>query len=176
VVAVRGVPATGDVPPEAWRVPPETPGVEGYDELGPGARLPEGVPPMDEAVYEALRIERGVPRMGSELDETTIPAAAGVVDRAVSFTKGCYTGQELVARIDSRGGNVPSRLLLVATGAEMVPAGAALLVEGEEVGSVTSAAAGVALAYVKRRVSPPAEALARWDGGETRVRVDALPG
>ena len=50
-----------------------------------------------------LRIEAGVPMMGAELTEQTIPAEAGVVDRTVSFTKGCYTGQELVARIDSRG-------------------------------------------------------------------------
>ena len=51
--------------------------------------------------------------MGRELDEHTIPAEAGVVDRSVSFTKGCYTGQELVAHVDSRGSNTapqaPSR-------------------------------------------------------------------
>ena len=58
---------------------------------------------------EALRIEAGVPANGAELTDATIPAEAGqwLIDASVSFTKGCYTGQELVARIDSRGGNVP---------------------------------------------------------------------
>ena len=61
---------------------------------------------------EALRIECGVPANGAELTEATIPAEAGqwLIDASVSFTKGCYTGQELVARIDSRGGNVPRPL------------------------------------------------------------------
>jgi folate-binding protein YgfZ len=60
--------------------------------------------------YEAVRIEAGFPRHGAELDERTIPAEAGLVEASVSFTKGCYTGQELVARIDSRGSNVPRHL------------------------------------------------------------------
>ena len=49
--------------------------------------------------------------MGAELTAKTIPHETGIVERTVSFTKGCYTGQELVARIDSRGGNVPRRLV-----------------------------------------------------------------
>jgi len=55
-------------------------------------------------------VEAGFPRHGRELDDRTIPAEAGLVEACVSFTKGCYTGQELVARIDSRGSNVPRRL------------------------------------------------------------------
>ncbi|HET6966518.1 MAG TPA: hypothetical protein VFH58_17230 [Acidimicrobiales bacterium] len=88
---------------------PPWPGVEGADVL-----LPDGLPagldvrPADE--YEARRILAGIPRMGAELDERTIPAETGLVAMTASFTKGCYTGQELVARIDSRGGNVPKRL------------------------------------------------------------------
>lgn len=120
--------------------------------------------------YERLRIASGVPRMGRELDESTIPASAGIVDRSVSWTKGCYTGQELVARIDSRGDKVPTKLRRI-TGE--VPEGATLHVGDREVGHVTSAAAGVALGYVRREVEPPADAVARWVGGETTVRIEA---
>jgi folate-binding protein YgfZ len=108
--------------------------------------------------------------MGRELDESTIPASAGIVDRSVSWTKGCYTGQELVARIDSRGDKVPTKLRRI-TGE--VPEGATLHVGDREVGHVTSAAAGVALGYVRREVEPPADAVARWVGGETTVRIEA---
>ena len=63
------------------------------------------------AAFEAARIEAGVPEMGHELTDKTIPQEAGaLVEHAVSFTKGCYTGQELVARLDARGGNVARRL------------------------------------------------------------------
>ena len=104
--------------------------------------------------YEAARIRAGWPAMGKEVDESTIPASLGVVDMAVSFTKGCYTGQELVARIDSRGGKTPTKLVGVraATAAE----GDAVVVDGNEVGRVTSAAGDVALAMVRREVELPA--------------------
>jgi aminomethyltransferase len=133
--------------------------------------------------YEVVRIEAGVPRMGNELNERTIPAEAGqdVIDRAVSFTKGCFTGQELVARIDSRGGRVP-RLLrgLVITAGALAPAGATVEVDGAVVGTLTSVSpspdgGAVALAYVKRDVTPPAAATLRWDGGEGRARLEGLP-
>ena len=141
------------------------PEVEGFvDLLGPAADLP---PDPDD--YEERRIRAGVPRMGSELDESTIPAAAGVVERSVSFTKGCYTGQELVARIDSRGGNTPTRLRTLEV--EGAPTGAEVVVDGKAVGAVTSAAGGVALAYLRREVEPPADAVVRWEGGEAPARV-----
>jgi folate-binding protein YgfZ len=103
--------------------------------------------------YESLRIRAGVPRMGSEIDETTIPASLGVVDQAVSFTKGCYTGQELVARIDSRGGHAPTKLVGYRG---VAVAGDTVVVDGREVGRITSAGAGVALALVRRDVTVPA--------------------
>jgi folate-binding protein YgfZ len=127
----------------------------GVDLLGPGVELPSGVDPGDEADYERWRIGAGMPRMGAELDERTIPAEAGVVDRSVSFAKGCYTGQELVARIDSRGDRVPTKLRRVLGRAQV---GDELVVDGRAVGTVTSAAEGVALAYVRRDVEVPAEA------------------
>ena len=185
-VAVRGegaeLPELPELPGRIWAVEPETPGVSGYDLLGPGAALPAGVTRGEPEDYEALRIERGVPRMGAELTERTIPAEAGVVDRTASFTKGCYTGQELVARIDSRGGNVPRRLRgVVVEGDEVPPAGAVVLVGDAEIGAVTSSAwsgalaAAVALAYAKRGTEVPSPCTLRWDGGAAGGRLVELP-
>lgn len=114
----------------------------------------EGVP-GDLEEYEALRIKAGMPAMGHEIDESTIPASLGqsVLDAAVSFTKGCYTGQELVARMDSREASAPTKLVGY-VGAAAV--GDPVAVDGREVGRVTSAARGVALALVRRDVEVPA--------------------
>jgi folate-binding protein YgfZ len=131
---------------------------------------------------ERLRIETGVPAMGAELTGATIPAEAGVVERSVSFTKGCFTGQELVARIESRGGHVPRHLRgLVADAGEQPPAGAPVVVEGADVGKVTSAApapgadGSLALAYVGRAVTPPAAAEVRLGGEALPVTIVDLP-
>jgi tRNA-modifying protein YgfZ len=187
-LAVRGAgSASLGVPPVGtWRVVAETPTVPGFDLLGPAPEPPEGARWVGFEAYEALRIEAGVPRMGTDLDGDTIPAAAGVVDRSVSFTKGCYTGQELVARIDSRGGTTPTRLCGVVVGDGAVPPpGATLRVAGEEksAGALTSTApapgrgpgVAVALAYVRRAVAVPAEAVVVWDGGEAPARIVPLP-
>lgn len=115
MVSLRG-PAVGSIDPTDCGAVLATPvdwrGLQGVDLLGPDVSVPGGVVVLDEAEADALRVEQGWPAMGSELDDTVIPAEAGqwLVDASVSFTKGCYTGQELVARIDSRGGNVPRRL------------------------------------------------------------------
>jgi folate-binding protein YgfZ len=140
------------------------PGLPGVDVVGVDAAVPDGVVLVDPAAYEAARIEAGVPVMGRELTDATIPAeATGVVERAVSFTKGCYTGQELVARVDSRGGNVARRLAGVELDGTDVPApGSALTMpDGAPAGVITSAAISprtggvVALAYVPRKVAIP---------------------
>ncbi len=158
------------------------PGLPGADLVGESVEAPEGVQRCSMEAYEAVRIEAGIPVMGKELDEGTIPAEAGVVDMSVSFTKGCYTGQELVARIDSRGGNVPRRLRGVVLGDGVTPpAGAAVQAEGKESGRLTSVAfsprlgAAVALAYVRRAVEVPAEVVVEWDGGSSPASVEALP-
>ena len=183
-VAVRGPASTelAEPPPGILRVPPETPGVPGFDLLGPRPEVPEGVPVVAPEAYEALRIEAGVPRMGAELDASTIPATAGIVERTVSFTKGCYTGQELVARIDSRGSKVPRQLRGVVVGTNVLPpVGAAVVVDGKEAGTLTSVGeslarrAPVGLAYVRRDVEPPVDVVVRWDGGEAPARVETLP-
>jgi len=154
----------------AW---PESPG---FDRLGPGLEALDGIPIAGDDAYTAARIEAGVPAMGSELDESTIPAEAGrwLIDRSVSFTKGCYTGQELVARVDSRGNNTPRKLRLGRAPAGLV-AGMALSLDGEAVGTVTSATAdgAAALVYLRRAVEVPV-VLAGPDG--VRVDVDRLPG
>jgi folate-binding protein YgfZ len=150
-----------------------------------GLRLAQGegrLPEVSVDAYEVVRIECGVPKMGAELTESTIPAEGGqwIIDQSVSFTKGCYTGQELVARIDSRGGNVPRHLRGVVVEDGVPPTGAAVLVDGAAVGSLTSVAPSpelgpVALAYIARKVEPPSVAVVRWDGGEARARIEALP-
>ncbi len=143
----------------------EWPGFEGVDLLGPEVSLPAGAAASTAADLEVARIRAGWPAMGRELTDRTIPAEiAGLVESSVSFTKGCYTGQELVARIDSRGGNVPRPVRLLEIRGDGVSPGAGITVDGKTVGEVTSAAADpasgvtVALGPVHRRVEPPASA------------------
>ncbi len=140
-------------------------GFEGIDLLGPGIVHPPGLRELSAEEFEVARIRAGWPALGRELTDATIPAeVAGVVEASVSFTKGCYTGQELVARIDSRGGNAPRpvRVIEIAGDAE-VAVGDEVEFEGAKVGAVTSVAfdhpegVTVALAVVHRRVQPPAE-------------------
>jgi tRNA-modifying protein YgfZ len=177
-LAVRG-PTAHELVPEG--VVADWPGLPGRDLVGESPEVPPGVVECGMDAYEAVRIEAGIPVMGSELDEGTIPAEAGVVDMSVSFTKGCYTGQELVARIDSRGGNVPRRLRGLVLAEGPAPVGATVQVDGKEVGKLTSVAfspgldATVALAYVRRAVEPPADVVVEWDGGSSPARVEALP-
>lgn len=117
------------------------------------------------AVDERARIEAGIPSMANEIDERTVPAETGWVADAVSFTKGCYTGQELVARMDSRVAEPPRRLVRIEG---PVTAGAAISVDGAEVGRVTSAVDGVGLGYVKRGTALEGDATA--DGAPVQLR------
>jgi len=104
--------------------------------------------------FDALRIRSGWPAMGREIIAgETLPAATGVVTIAVSFTKGCYPGQELVERMDSRGSTAPKNLrLLTGSIVDNAKPGDAVVVNGEAVGEFTSVADGCALAYVARAV------------------------
>lgn len=142
-------------PDEVWIVVGEW---EGYDLSWPDVerRLVVGERPLletrDQAEYEALRIAAGEPRWGVDVDESTIPHESGLVPASVDFDKGCFLGQELVARIDSRGGNTPRNLRLLETDGEVV-AGDPVRLDGSEVGNVTSATSGAALAMLKRTVS-----------------------
>jgi folate-binding protein YgfZ len=122
------------------------------------------------------RIEAGWPAMGAELDDSVIPAETGLVSIAVSFTKGCYTGQELVARIDSRGGNVPRHLRHLSSSAAFA-VGDLIVVGEREVGRVTSAVADpegtVGLAYVHRSVAVPSTAMIGGVVGEITAAASA---
>lgn len=131
---------------------------DGYDVSWPGVQrslvigerpdLPDGT----EAEYEQLRVVAGEPRWGVDVDDGTIPHESGLVPASVDFTKGCFLGQELVARIDSRGGNTPHHLRQLRSGHGISP-GDVVTADGEEVGVVSSASAGLALAMLKRSVS-----------------------
>jgi folate-binding protein YgfZ len=181
-LAVRGPKAHEVAAGIAGAIETDWPGLPGVDIVGEAPVVPDGLRVCDLQAYEAVRIEAGVPVMGMELDEKTIPAEAGIVERTVSFTKGCFTGQELVARIDSRGGNVPRHLRgVVVTTNVLPPVGARVEAGGKVVGTITSVAeslerkAPVALAYVGRGVEPPADVTVSWDGGSAPARVEALP-
>jgi len=152
--------------------------VEGVDLLGPEVTLSDDIAEASPASFDLARIRGGVPALGAELDENTIPAAAGIVDDSVSFTKGCYTGQELVARIDSRGGNVPQRLVLLTIAEGTPPVGAALVDGDKTVGKVTSTVeandATYALAYLARGVETPAGVSVQSDDDSWAAEATAL--
>lgn len=118
------------------------------------ASLPGDLRRGDVREIEDLRVRSGWPAMGSEIRPgETIPAATGIVRRVASFTKGCYPGQELVERMDSRGSSAPQSLRIVALDElGSVERGDAILVEGKDVGTVTSVSGRMALAYVSRSV------------------------
>jgi tRNA-modifying protein YgfZ len=131
----------------------------------PAYELVDGETPswaeLDEEELERLRILARTPRFGRELDDGVLPAEAGLDERAISFAKGCYPGQEPVARLHYRGH--PNRTLRVLMLEEDVPArNAELTFGGKAVGRITSTARDpehgvVALAYVRREVPPEAE-------------------
>jgi tRNA-modifying protein YgfZ len=118
-------------------------------------------PTLDADALEAMRIEAGTPRFGREIDDRVLPAEAGLVERAVSLTKGCYPGQEPIARLHYRG-HANRGLRVLAVEGDELPAPDAELALGEKVvGRVTSATRVnggiVALAYVRAEVPADAE-------------------
>jgi folate-binding protein YgfZ len=113
----------------------------------------DGEPTMNGDELERMRIEAGTPAWGKELDDSILPAEAGLDERAISFTKGCYPGQEPIARLHHRG-KVNRRLRVLDV--EQAAPGDQLVYEGKPVGRITSAVPGRALAYV--RVEVPADA------------------
>lgn len=123
-------------------------GVERKLVIGERPDLAEG----SEDDYERLRVLAGEPKWGVDVDEGTIPHESGLVPASVDFTKGCFLGQELVARIDSRGGNTPRHLRRLRTDGS-ISGGDVVTAADEKVGVVTSAGEGVGLAMLKRSVS-----------------------
>lgn len=183
-LALRGPGAREvEVPAGAHGLPAAWPGVPAVDLLGPGELALAGVALADIAALEALRVECGVPAMGAELTDATIPAEMGqwLVDASVSFAKGCYTGQELVARIDSRGGNVPRPLRgLRLDGAPPPPGAEVQLADGTSVGILTSSARSAALgpvglAIVGRATVPGTTVQVVGELGSCPATVHELP-
>jgi len=165
-------------------------GVEGYEFLMPfeifeqvwSAAVKAGAVPAGLAAWEIARVEAGRPEWGIDIDDSTIPQEANFDDlEAISYTKGCYIGQEVVARVHFRG-HVNRHLRgLRASAGDAPPTGAQLVDDqGNHVGDVRSTVAsprlgGIAIGMVRREVAPGSALYARWEGGEQRVDVTTLP-
>ena len=125
---------------------------------------------MSESDYENLRIVAGEPKWGVDVDEDTIPHESGLVPASIDFTKGCFLGQELVARIESRGANTPRSLRRLESDGPLRP-GDTVTSDGSDVGRVTSAAGEVGLAMLKRSVTVGDSV----EVGESKAVVMELP-
>jgi folate-binding protein YgfZ len=134
--------------------------------------------------FETARIEAGIPRFGADMDETNIPLECGIEARAISYTKGCYIGQEVINRIHSIGHvNRELRSLRLADDLKALPLrGDKLLKEGKEVGHITSAIhsptlkANIALGYVRCEANAlGTELKLRRDGNQDEARVVGMP-
>ena len=123
-------------------------------------------PSLGDDELERLRIEAATPRFGREIDDRVLPAEAGLDERAISFSKGCYPGQEPVARQHYRG-KVNRKLRVLEVDGEAPAPETAVTHDGKEVGRITSAVPGLALAYV--RVSVPDDAVLDVDGRPARL-------
>ncbi len=136
------------------------------------ALLGAGAAEVGAEAAEILRVEAGIPRFGAEMGTETMPAEAGIVDAAVSFTKGCYIGQETVARLHYKGR--PNRLLRGLRLDAPTEPGAGLRLAEKEVGrigtSCVSPARGpIALAIIRREAEPGAELAVGEDGVKAHV-------
>jgi folate-binding protein YgfZ len=160
-------------------------GMPGFTLIGPAENRPfllTGLDrgPLAEAALEGLRVEAGTPRFGRDFTVENLPQEVGRDSRAISFVKGCYLGQETVARLDALGHvNKILRGLEVRTGQVPEP-GVQLAVDGLPAGVVTSSGRsprddrGVALAMVRVKTAPVG-AIVAWEGGEGQV-VDRQTG
>ena len=171
-------------------------GVAGVDLIVPSADeagliealLTEGAARINPETADVTRIEAGIPRFLVDMDSTTIPLEAGIEDRAISLTKGCYVGQEVIIRVLHRGGGrVAKKLVGLALDGPALSGDPALpgdiVLQGErEIGRITSAADSpalqkrIALAYVHRDFIAPGTALnVKTAAGEAPAAVVELP-
>ena len=168
-------------------------GVEGFELILPTEAFPAlwqraveaGATPAGLEAWEIARVEAGRPEWGIEMDDSTIPQEANFDDlHAISYTKGCYVGQETVARVHFRG-HVNKHLRGVRTaGTDPVPRGATLHDDaGMQVGDIRSAVrspmlGGIGLAMIRREVEPGASLTARWPepGAEPGVLAERTVG
>ena len=141
-----------------------------------------GASPAGFAAWEVARVEAGRPEWGVDIDDSTIPQEANFDELgAISYTKGCYIGQEVVARVHFRG-HVNRHLRGLLSGAEEPPPTGAQLIDegGNHIGDVRSSVVsprlgGIAMGMVRREVAPGATLKAKWETGERRVGVTTLP-
>ncbi len=156
---------------------------EGYDlYLPPGSGHELGLPEVSDEAWDVWRIERGIPVYGSDVTTENLPQETGLVPECVSFEKGCYTGQEVVARIHYRG-HVNRHLWGIQvvgppTG-DQLHAGDQLTHEGKVVGTVTSAALSpvhgwLGMGYVRREVEPGTELVVHPPGEKTDIPIFAI--
>jgi folate-binding protein YgfZ len=130
--------------------------------------------PMGYSALSGVRLEQGVPWFGYDFGEKQIPHEAGLQDSHISYTKGCYTGQEIVERVRSRGQVNRKRVQLVFSGDAVPEAGTPLTVEGKEAGYVTRAARIwepvriIGMGYLRREASA-ADSVLQWSGGTATV-------
>ena len=141
----------------------------------------DGAKPVGTLALESVRVEQGVPAPGRELSEDYNPLEAGLLQH-ISFSKGCYIGQEVIARLDTYKKVSKYLVGLSWDSPELPPAGASLTVDGKSSGVVTSAVRserlgrGIGLGYVRKAHAEPGSALTLEQGGrEVEVRVEALP-
>lgn len=144
--------------------------------------LAVGATPAGLGAWEIARVEAGRPEWGVDIDDSTIPQEANFDELdAISYTKGCYIGQEVVARVHFRGHVNRHLRALRAGGGEAPPTGAQLFDEtGSNVGEVRTSVSsprlgGIAIGMVRREIAPGTRLLAKWDGGEQTVDVGVLP-
>jgi folate-binding protein YgfZ len=136
-----------------------------------------GVPTASPAASEAARIEAGTPTFGIDMDADTIPLEAGIETRAISFTKGCYVGQEVIIRVLHRGhGRVAKKLMALRVSGEAPVRGAKVFAADKAIGTVTSSAdsprlGAIALAYLHRDFLTAGTHVSVEAGGE---RVEAV--
>ncbi|MBI3622401.1 MAG: aminomethyl transferase family protein [Nitrospirae bacterium] len=139
---------------------------------------PLGAMPVGARAVESLRIETGLPRSGTELDGTRFPAEAGI-EQAVSYTKGCYLGQETTMRIKTQGSVNRKLVGLLLDTPQLPEAGSPLFADGQKVGVVTSAIVSptlkrtIALGYAQKGFFSPGTALTLAD--QSRATVTELP-
>jgi tRNA-modifying protein YgfZ len=123
---------------------------------------------VGEEQLERWRIESGIPRWGREIDDRILPAEAGLDETHISFSKGCYPGQEPIARQRYRG-KVNRKLRVLEIDGEAEP-GDELLLHGKKVGRITSSVTGVALGYVRVEVPSDAQLELATNMGFARFR------
>ena len=167
---------------------PDT-GLRGVETIVPADRVQElerllrdaGATRVDLHTIDATRIEAGIPKFLVDMDTSTIPLEAGIEDRAISMTKGCYVGQEVIVRVLHRGGGRVAKKLVGLRAAGPLTSGDTLWSGEREVGKVTSAVesprfGAIALGYVQRDfVEDGTPLVAKSNGTEVTVSVSAVP-